>query len=78
MLTTTLRGTDIAISANSRSALIAGLVEQLLRVEDSAACFCWFSRVPSPSNPADEPSRGDIEKLVQLGDLVCPLLRLET
>ena len=58
---------DVAISANSRSLLIAGLVEQLLRVEDFAACFCWFSRVPSPSNPADEPSRGDIASLQDLG-----------
>ena len=58
---------DVAISANSRSALIAGLVEQLLKVEDGAACFCWFSRVPSPSNPADEPSRGDLAKLLQRG-----------
>ena len=72
---------DVAISANSRSLLIAGLVEQLLRVEDIAACFCWFSRVPSPSNPADEPSRGDVASrlhsdvpLVDVSDIVADCL----
>ena len=58
---------DVAISANSRSKTIASLVEQLLHVEDVAACFCWFARVPSPSNPADDPSRGENRRLLQLG-----------
>eukprot|EP00435_Cladocopium_sp_Y103_P006748 s5076_g2.t1 len=58
---------DVAISANSRSKLIAGLVEQLLRAEEFSACFCWFTRVPSPSNPADEPSRNDCNELIRLG-----------
>ena len=58
---------DVAISACSRSKLIAGLVEQLLRVEDLSACFCWFARVPSPSNPADDLSRGEIRDLLSAG-----------
>ena len=58
---------DIAISANSRSKIIASLVEQLLSVEDFAACFSWFARVPSPSNPADDPSRGETAELENLG-----------
>ena len=58
---------DVAISACSRSKLIAGLVEQLLRVEDLSACFCWFARVPSPSNPADDPSRGEMTNLLSAG-----------
>ena len=58
---------DVAISANSRSRLIAGLVEQLLKVEDFSSCFCWFARVPSPSNPADDPSRGITKFLVDAG-----------
>jgi len=73
---------DVAISANSRSKTIASLVEQLLRVEDLASCFCWFARVPSPSNPADDPSRGKTEKLLHLGipfvdvnDIVADCLR---
>ena len=24
----------------------------------NSGAFAWYSRVPSPSNPADEPSRG--------------------
>eukprot|EP00435_Cladocopium_sp_Y103_P018570 s3790_g4.t1 len=58
---------DVAISANSRSKLIAGLVEQLLQAEEFSACFCWFTRVPSPSNPADEPSRNDCNELIRIG-----------
>eukprot|EP00435_Cladocopium_sp_Y103_P004485 s3451_g1.t1 len=58
---------DVAISANSRSRLIAGLVEQLLKVEEISSCFCWFARVPSPSNPADNPSRDDCEELMSSG-----------
>ena len=58
---------DVAISANSRSKTIEALVEQLLRVEDMASSSCWFARVPSPSNPADAPSRGETESMVQLG-----------
>eukprot|EP00435_Cladocopium_sp_Y103_P054817 s1566_g18.t1 len=58
---------DVAISANSRSRLIAGLVEQLLKAEEFAACYCWFGRVPSPSNPADDPSRGECTVLQQAG-----------
>jgi hypothetical protein len=58
---------DVAISANSRSKLIAGLVEQLLKVENTSSCFCWFARVPSPSNPADGPSRGDVQVLLNIG-----------
>ena len=58
---------DVAISACSRSKLIAGLVEQLLRVENLSACFCWFARVPSPSNPADDPSRGELSELLSAG-----------
>ena len=58
---------DVAISANSRSKLIAGLVEQLLKVEDISSSFCWFARVPSPSNPADDPSRGEVQGLLDAG-----------
>ena len=68
---------DVAISASGRSKLIAGLIEQLLKVEDVSSSFCWFARVPSPSNPADDPSRGEIQALsnsgvpfVEVGDIV--------
>ena len=58
---------DVAISANSRSKLVAGMVEQLLRAEEVSACYAWFVRVPSPSNPADGPSRNDCADLCQSG-----------
>jgi len=58
---------NVAISINSRSRLIAGLVEQLLQVEEIAACFCWFARVPSPSNPANDPSRNECNALINEG-----------
>ena len=58
---------DVAISASSRSKLVGRLVEQLLHAEDISACFCWFARVPSPSNPADNPSRNVCDELSNLG-----------
>ena len=58
---------DVAISANGRSKIAASLVEQLLLVENIAACYCWFARVPSPSNPADDPSRNERQSLINLG-----------
>ena len=58
---------DVAISANSRSKTIAGMVEQLLHAEDVSACYAWFARVPSPSNPADGPSRNYCFDLRQAG-----------
>ena len=61
---------DVAISANGRSQLIACMVEQLLQVEEVSACYSWFARVPSPSNPADGPSRNDCEDLFRFGRLV--------
>ena len=58
---------DVAISANGRSQLVACMVEQLLQVEEITSCYSWFARVPSPSNPADGPSRNDCEELFKLG-----------
>ena len=43
------------------------MVEQLLRAEEVSACYAWFVRVPSPSNPADGPSRNDCADLCQSG-----------
>ena len=58
---------DVAISASGRSQLIQGMIEQLLQVEEISACYAWFARVPSPSNPADGPSRNDCDDLCRLG-----------
>ena len=58
---------DVAISAHGRSKMISGMIEQLLRAEDISACYCWFARVPSPSNPSDGPSRNDCGELIREG-----------
>ena len=54
---------DVAISAKARSAVASLLLERLLKLEDSLGLFAWYCRVPSPSNIADNPSRGDTEGL---------------
>ena len=58
---------DIAISASGRSSFSMALIEVLLRSEESGAFYPWFARVPSPSNPADSPSRNDTGWLDELG-----------
>ena len=58
---------DIAISATGRSSFSMALIEVLLRSEECGAFYPWFARVPSPSNPADRPSRNETEWLDVLG-----------
>ena len=48
---------DITISGSARSCIPGQLLEIFLRYEDMASVLSWFARVPSPSNPADLPSR---------------------
>ena len=48
---------DIAISGAARSPTANKLLDMLLLDEYSAEILAWFQRVPSPSNPADAPSR---------------------
>eukprot|EP00438_Fugacium_kawagutii_P031390 Skav210360 [mRNA] locus=scaffold2370:122616:124334:- [translate_table: standard] len=54
---------DVAISGNSRSSPADSIVAQLLRTEDKLGILSWFSRVPSESNIADEPSRNDLSNM---------------
>ncbi|CAE7209546.1 unnamed protein product [Symbiodinium sp. CCMP2592] len=46
-------------------------------LEQHAHTWAWWARVPSASNPADDPSRGELEKLAASGasrvDCDCPL-----
>ena len=49
---------DVAISGCGRSTVANILLDFLLEVEMNSGAFAWYSRVPSPSNPADDPSRG--------------------
>ena len=48
---------DVAISGAARSPIANKLLDMLLLDEYSAEILAWFQRVPSPSNPADAPSR---------------------
>ena len=43
------------------------MLNALLKVEASSSAFPWYARVPSPSNPSDELSRGDLSFLTSLG-----------
>ena len=58
---------DVAISGAGRNATARALVGFLLKLEMAVCAAPWYSRVPTPSNIADDPSRGEIDKLVQEG-----------
>ena len=57
---------DVAISGCARSPVSLKLVSGLLALEDRLSIYPWFSRVPSPSNIADAPSRLCLEPLTRL------------
>ena len=72
---------DVAISGNARNACAGSLLEKLIDVENRTNAFFWFSRVPSPSNISDGPSRGSCQSLidrnvdrVNVEDLVASIL----
>ena len=48
---------DVAISATARTRVPSALVEQLVKIEETMCLYPWYARVPSPSNPADKPSK---------------------
>ena len=48
---------DVAISASARTCVPSSLLEQLVHAEERLSFYPWYSRVPSPSNPADSPMR---------------------
>ena len=54
---------DVAISGTGRNAVASSLVEFMLKLEMSLNLTPWYARVPTTSNVADEPSRGDVEAL---------------
>ena len=54
---------DVSISGSGRSSVACCLIEELLMFESDAATLSWFARVPSPSNPSDKLSRGDLSDL---------------
>lgn len=50
---------DVAVSGSARTKVPLVLVSTLLALEDELALTPWYARVPSKSNPADEPSRSN-------------------
>ena len=52
---------DVAASGSARTKTPLQLVNYLLALEDELSIIPWYARVPSKSNPADEPSRSDKE-----------------
>ena len=58
---------DVAISGSARNQTANIMIDALLRVEAESSSFPWYARVPSPSNPSDELSRGDLSFFTSLG-----------
>jgi len=56
---------DVAISGSGRNVTANLLIEALLKLEMATCTTPWYSRVPTPSNIADDPSRGEIHELVK-------------
>ena len=52
---------DACIRGTSGSPVFRELLVCFEKAELLGQCWYWFSRVPSPSNPADEPSRGKLD-----------------
>ena len=69
---------DACIKGSSQSAHVRRLLLCWEKLEERARTWTWFSRVPSQSNPADEPSRSCHDLMQQLRARrvmpVCPLL----
>ena len=51
------------IRSCAATAIAEGITEAVRVLEESLQLRCWFSRVPSASNPADAPSRLRFEKI---------------
>ena len=58
---------DVAISGTGRNETARALIGFLLKLEMAACTAPWYARVPTPSNVADEPSRGCTGPLEEKG-----------
>ena len=58
---------DCLISCNTSSSNARPILDRYLKVEFQSSFNAWMSRVPTDSNIADAPSRGDCESLCSLG-----------
>ena len=69
------------VKGTPSSRVFRTLLVSFERLELSGPTWAWFSRVPSESNIADGPSRGDLELVLQLGATclkpLCPVTGLE-
>ena len=52
------------ISCNTADPVGSEMLTTVLELEGAFATSSWFTRVPSKSNIADNPSRGDINDLL--------------
>ena len=50
---------DCLISCDSSNVIASVILKEILKLEDAAKVLAWYTRVPSPSNIADDPSRGE-------------------
>ena len=57
---------DVLISCNTADPVGSLLLTSVLEREGAFAISSWFTRVPSKSNIADNPSRGDINDLIAI------------
>ena len=55
---------DMAISGNGRNFTANSLIDFLLKLEMATCTTPWYTRIPTPSNIADDPSRGVVEALL--------------
>ena len=57
---------DVLISCNTADPVGSVLLTSVFELEGALAISSWFTRVPSKSNIADNPSRGEIADLIAL------------
>ena len=55
------------MKAYSKSEAIQKVLRNIVSIQAEAPAYVWYCRVPSHSNIADAPSRGDIAALVEGG-----------
>lgn len=55
---------DVFIACTAADPVGSVMMTKALELEGSLAISAWFTRVPSKSNIADSPSRGDIDDLI--------------
>lgn len=55
---------DVLISSDTSDPIGHVMLTRVLELEGALAIFSWFTRVPSRSNIADGPSRGECKELI--------------